>query len=259
MILFLLAMGCTEERPSAEEQVYQPKILESLPHDPAAFTQGLLLDGDRWLESTGLYGKSQLRELKRDSGELLRSVDLPEHFFGEGLAWHGEYLFQLTWRERTCIVYDRKSFQEVKRFTYPGEGWGLCTDGTHLFLSDGSSRIRVLDPENFKELRSFVVRGERGQVKMLNELEWVGNEIWANIFQTGWIVRFDREGQVLGYVDLRHLPLKADRYEEMDVLNGIAWDEQNQSVWVTGKLWKKLYRISWPPEAELPPAENVGE
>jgi len=223
-------------------------VLASAPHDPSAFTQGLLIDGDVWLESTGQYGRSELREVKRETGEILRAVPLPAAFFGEGLTlWNGK-LFQLTWRERTAFVYHRESFEELKRFPYAGEGWGLTNDETSLYMSSGSSWIRVLDPLTFKETRRFQVNGTMGPVPMLNELEWVNGELWANVFQSKWIVRIDpADGRVLGWIDLHHLPLPEHAHPGQDVLNGIAVDPATGEIWVTGKHWKALYRIESPP------------
>lgn len=250
MFLALLGLaGCeapTTAAPAADP-VFTPRVLNRVPHDPTAFTQGLLIDGDVWIESTGLYGQSDLREVDRATGEVTRRVPLPRRYFGEGVALlHGK-LYQLTWRERTGFIWDRETFEEVGRFSYRGEGWGLATDGTHLFLSDGSSWIRVYDPENFARVRRFQVVGARGPVEKLNELAWIDGEIWANVFETNWIVRFDPAGgRVLGFIDLHHLPPEEDVHPGQDVLNGIAHDPKDGSVWVTGKNWKALYQIERP-------------
>lgn len=249
-LLFLWTLTACREAGTVsvrEDPVFRPQILERLPHDPEAFTQGLLIDGDVWLESTGLYGHSELREVRKSDGEVLRRVALSPRLFGEGLAlWRGR-LYQLTWRERTAIVYDRDTFEELERFRYPGEGWGLTNNDEVLFMSDGSAEIRVLDPLSFRELRRFEVRGARGAVSQLNELEWIDGEIWANIFKTRWIVRFSPEdGRVIGFVDLHHLPLAEDVHPGQDVLNGIAVDPATGDIWVTGKKWKALYRIERP-------------
>lgn len=232
----------------ASDQGVQPRILQRKPHDPEAFTQGLLIDGDMWLESTGRYGRSELREVDRESGRVLRSKPLPDHYFGEGLALLNGKLYQLTWREGVCLVWDRETFELIREFNYPGEGWGLATDGKVLYMSDGSSVIRVLDPETFREVRRLEVRGRGGAVRDLNELEWVEGELWANVFGTRRIVRISPDtGRVAGVLDFSHLPIALDWHAEQDVFNGIARDPDTGEIWVTGKLWKGLYRIQWPP------------
>ncbi|WFB35134.1 glutaminyl-peptide cyclotransferase [Kiritimatiellota bacterium B12222] len=231
----------------AQEPVVRPQIVARKPHDPEAFTQGLLIEGALWLESTGLRGESTLREVDRESGEVLRKVDLPEETFGEGLALLDGKLYQLSWQEGICRVWDRESFKLIAEYKYPGEGWGLTTDGKKLYMSDGTAVIRVMDPETFKELRRFRVLSEKGPVPYLNELEWVEGEIWANVFQSKWIVRFrPSDGKVLGFIDLRALPLVMDYSQTQDVLNGIARDPATGGIWVTGKLWKAVYQIEWP-------------
>ncbi len=232
----------------AEVPIVRPRILESVPHDPAAFTQGLLIDGDVWLESTGLYGQSELREVERRTGRVLRRVRLAPDLFGEGLAlWQGR-LYQLTWREGVCLVYDRAAFKPAARFAYEGEGWGLASCERWLYMSNGSATVRVLDPTTFKEQRRFEVHGPDGPVGGLNEMARVGDELWANVFPTRLIARFRPEdGRVLGFLDLTLFPPPEDAHPDQDVLNGIAYDPANGGVWVTGKKWTRLYRIEWPP------------
>ncbi len=250
----LSACGCQQSaNPPAAVPVIRPRIIESLPHDPAAFTQGLLIDGDYWLESTGRYGHSELREVERQTGRVVRSVPLAPALFGEGLALLDGRLYQLTWRERVCIVYDRATMRETARFAYHGEGWGLTNDDRQLYMSDGSAAIRVINPADFSEIRRFTVTGPDGPEHSLNELEWIEGEIWANIFNSSRIVRFDPDtGKVLGYVDLGYLPLDEHAHPQQDVLNGIAYDHNNREIWVTGKNWKALYRIEWPPKPTAP-------
>ncbi len=229
------------------EPVHQPRILDRAPHDTNAFTQGLLIDGDRWLESTGLYGQSELREVDRATGDVLRRVRLDARYFGEGLALHDGRLYQLTWKEQVCFVYDRETFEQIDLLSYSGEGWGLAGDGTHLYMSDGSDTIRVMNPKDFTEIRRFQVRSSAGPVEGLNEMAWIEGELWANIFPTRWIVRFAPDnGRVTGFLDLRHLPPTDDTHPDQDVLNGIAYDPSENAVWVTGKKWKQLYRLEWP-------------
>lgn len=245
-----LLSACGRQSPTPAPNrvpVVRPQILKSVPHDPKAFTQGLLIDGPYWLESTGRYGHSELREVERSTGRVLRSIPLAPALFGEGLALLDGRLYQLTWRERICIVYDRTTLQEITRFTYYGEGWGLTNDDSVLYMSDGSASIRVINPDNFTEIRRFTVTGPDGPVHSLNELEWIDGEIWANIFKSSRIVRFAPDsGKALGFIDLAHLPLNEHSHPQQDVLNGIAHDKDDGSIWVTGKNWKALYRIEWP-------------
>lgn len=225
----------------------QPQILERLPHDSTAFTQGLLIDDGVWLEGTGRYGRSDLREVERATGRVLRRLRMPGSWFGEGIALLNGKIYQLTWRSGIGRVVDRETFEEIGTFRYPGEGWGLTTDGKRLYLSDGSPVIRILDPETLKEADRFEVTENGRPVKDLNELEWIEGEIWANIWQTRRIVRIDPEtGKVIGGLVFPHLPLPEDRWPGQDVLNGIAVDPQTGDIWITGKLWKALYRIEWP-------------
>lgn len=238
----------------ASEPVIRPEVLQRKPHDPKAYTQGLLIDGDQWLESTGRYGESELREVDRETGRVLRSRKLPDRYFGEGLALLDGKLYQLTWREGVCLVWDRESFALIREFRYSGEGWGLTTDGKRLYMSDGTAVIRVLNPATFREVRRFEVRGDGGPVRKLNELEWVEGELWANVFETPRIVRISpASGRVTGILDFSHLPLAVDWHGEQDVLNGIARDPDTGGIWVTGKWWKALYRIQWPPV----PGKNI--
>lgn len=249
-LVVLLGLGIGLLSTASAQSVDRPQVLSRKPHDPEAFTQGLLIDGAHWLESTGLYGRSELREVDRKTGKVLRRLKLPDDQFGEGLALLDGKLYQLTWRAGICRVIDRETFTLLKEFKYPGEGWGLTTDGRLLYLSDGTGVIRVMDPETFTEQRRFRVTGPQGVVTGLNELEWVEGELWANIFGSGLLVRIrPRDGAVLGFVDLRHLPIVMDHRPDQDVLNGIARDPETGEIWVTGKLWQALYRIEWPPGA----------
>jgi len=228
-----------------------PTILERRPHDPQAFTQGLLIHGSSWIEGTGQYGRSDLREVDRKTGKVLRKLPLSRQWFGEGVALLNGELFQLTWRSGVCRVVDLESFTVLRTHRYPGEGWGLTTDGESLFMSDGTSTLRVLESKDFTETRRIKVTENDRPVKDLNELEWIDGEIWANIWQTRRIVRIDpKTGKVIGGLMFPHLPLKEDRWRGQDVMNGIAVDPKTGEIWITGKLWKALYRIEWPPREE---------
>ena len=217
------------------------------PHDSTAYTQGLVLTGGRLLESTGLEGHSQLRELDRRSGRVLRHADLPSSVFGEGLAAAGARLYQLTWRAGRGYVWDATTLSLVDSVSYPGEGWGLAGDGRRLFFSDGSSTLRIIDPSTFRQVDSLRVTEAGHDVWMLNELEMVGGELWANIYQTDLIARIDPStGHVIGWIDVGELLSPAER-ESVErrggTANGIAWDATRNRVLLTGKLWPHVYEV----------------
>lgn len=243
----LLVGGCNSKtQQQLPVRVDRPAILASVPHDTTAFTQGLLIDGDAWLESTGQYGQSQLREVERETGRILRTHSLPRNLFGEGLAHFNNKLYQLTWRAGLCLLYDRATFKVIGHFRYEGEGWGLTNCDQWLYMSNGSQTIQVRDPHTFRIIRTIAVQDPQGPVDRLNELEWIEGEIWANLFQTKTIVRFDpATGRVSGYLNLDHLPLPGHQHPDQDVLNGIAYDPHNKTIWVTGKNWSHLYQLDW--------------
>jgi glutamine cyclotransferase len=219
----------------------------SWPHDTAAFTQGLVVTGGRLLEGTGLEGRSEVREVDRATGRVRRRMALPGTLFGEGIAVIGRRLFQLTWRQGRGYVYDADSLAPVDSFSYTGEGWGLAADGRRLYLSDGSSRVRVIDPDGFRVERTFQVREADRAVWMLNELEWVQGELWANVYQTDFLARVDPStGRVLGWVDVGGLLTPAERQavaKRGGVANGIAFDSVHQRLLVTGKLWPRIFAV----------------
>jgi glutamine cyclotransferase len=239
------AASPTEHVVEGEPRVYGYRIVNSYPHDPAAFTQGLDIDNGVLFEGTGLNGESSLRQVDLTTGEVLRQIDLPEEFFGEGIAVFGERIYQITWQSQTVFVYDRDTFEQLETLSYPTEGWGLTTDGERLIMSDGSSTIFFRDPETFAESRHIDVHDGDDPVTRLNELEWVNGEIWANVWQTDTIARIDpATGAVLGWIDLSGLLQPEDHAgRDVDVLNGIAVDEATGKLYVTGKLWPALYEI----------------
>jgi glutamine cyclotransferase len=228
----------------ARTPVYVADVVNEWPHDPAAFTQGLQWFDGRLFESTGQEGKSSIREVELRTGQVLRKRDLDKKYFGEGIVLLGDNLYQITWTSGVAFVYDWKTFTPKKQFTYDGEGWGLTTDGTSLIMSDGTATIRFRDPATFAEQRSITVRDHGTLVPKLNELEWVKGEIWANVWESEQIVCIDpATGNVTGWIDLAGLLPKRDRTGNEDVMNGIAYDEQDDRLFVTGKLWAKLYEI----------------
>ena len=220
------------------------RVVAEYPHDPTAYTQGLVFDGGRLHESTGQRGSSKVRTFELESGKELRASRLPPIYFGEGLALVGEKLIQLTWQEGVARVYERETLKPLDEIRYEGEGWGLAFDGTHLVMSDGSDTLFFRDPTTFKEVRRVRVIAQGGPVRMLNELEVVEGEIWANLWKRDLIARIDPEsGQVNGFVDLAGIFDHRSIPNEDAVLNGIAYDPETRRLWVTGKLWPKLFEI----------------
>ena len=217
------------------------------PHDTMAYTQGLLLHDGRLLESTGVEGRSDVREVDRVSGRVIRRTNLGGAEFGEGIATVGDRLYQLTWKSGRGRVYDARTLAPLDSFSYEGEGWGLASDGTVLFLSDGTSRLRVIEPDGFRVRRTIRVTEAGKPVYMLNELEWVRGELWANVYETDFIARIDPiTGHVLGWVDLGQLLSQREKSHisaRGGVANGIAFDSTTGRVLVTGKYWPFLAQL----------------
>jgi glutamine cyclotransferase len=223
------------------------------PHDSLAYTQGLVVRDGVLLESTGLEGHSDLRSVDRTTGRMLQRALLPDSEFGEGIASIGDRVYQLTWQSGRGRVYDARTLAVVDSFAYDGEGWGLASDDTLLYLSDGTSRVRVIDPNGFRVVRRIHVT-EAGQgVHMLNELEWVRGELWANVYETTLVARIDpATGRVVGWIDLARLLPDAQRDRLKDrggVANGIAYDRAADRVLVTGKYWPYLFQLDSIPGA----------
>jgi glutamine cyclotransferase len=246
-LLAALAAASTTPRPVLPEQL-RVQVVASYPHNPGAFTQGLLLHDGRLYESTGLYGRSSLREVELESGRVLRRFDLPADLFGEGLALVGNRLIQLTWKERRALAFDLPTFSRVGEHAYDTEGWGLCFDGTDLIMSDGSHRLYFRDPETFAVRRQIAVTEAGEPLGGLNELECVGDAVYANVWPTARIVKIrKRNGHVAAVVDGRPLLDAAGvaaRGGEA-ILNGIAYDPLSETFLVTGKLWPKLFRVKF--------------
>jgi glutamine cyclotransferase len=243
----LLALSIAAAAPAQQTDTY--KVIHVYPHDQAAFTQGLIyLDGHLY-ESTGLKGQSSLREEDLETGRILAFHDVPGQYFAEGLAPWGDTLIQLTWQSHVAFVYDRATFHLLRTFPYDGEGWGLTEDGKNLILSDGTSTLRFFDPVTYREVRRVTVKDRGAPVKQLNELEYVHGEIYANIWYTDRIARISPEtGKVLGWIDLAGLLPENLRSGRDAVLNGIAYDAQHDRLFVTGKLWPRLFEIKVLPQ-----------
>jgi glutamine cyclotransferase len=221
--------------------------VRSYPHDPKAFTQGLVFRNGELLESTGRFGESSLRRVKLETGEVLQRVDVPREYFAEGLTVLGGRAYQLTWQSKVGFIYDLATFKRVGTFDYEGEGWGLTTDGTSLILSDGTSVLRFLDPATFRVTRTLEVKNGAEFVDQINELEWVRGEIWANVWHKDWIARIDpRDGHVIGWLDVGQLLPEATAADPEAVPNGIAFDPATGRLFITGKLWSRLFEISAP-------------
>lgn len=231
--------------PTSEEiPTYSYKIKNSWPHDRRAYTQGLIFhDGVLW-ESTGQYGSSSLRKVELKTGKVIKQISVPRNYFAEGMTVFHDKVFQLTWQEQKGFIYDPVTFQKQGEFSYTGEGWGLTHDGESLIMSDGSEQIRFLDPSTLRTTRTISVTDRGEPVVQLNELEYIEGEIYANIYQTDRIARIEpKTGKVLAWIDLSGLLPVKDRTGDEDVLNGIAYDEEGKRLFVTGKMWPKLFEI----------------
>ncbi len=229
---------------TAEIPIYAYDVVNIYPHDPGAFTQGLVFLDGALLESTGLNGQSTLRKVELKTGRVLKQVEVPEQYFAEGLTVLGDKVFQLTWQNHKGFVYDLDSFRLEKEFAYEGEGWGLTTDGQWLILSDGTDQIRFLDPVTFEIRRMIHVQYQDRPVDRLNELEYIKGEIFANVWGADYVVRIDpATGKVIGVIDFTGLLAAQDRTVNTDVLNGIAYDATEDRLFVTGKKWPKLFEV----------------
>ena len=237
--------GVPRTQPSAQIAVFGYQVVRSYPHDPTAFTQGLVFRDGFLYESTGLNGRSTVRKVRLETGEILEQVMLGQQFFGEGLTDWGNQLVQLTWRSNLGFVYDFATLEAMRTFPLKGEGWGLTHDSASLIVSDGTALLRYLDPVTFEEIGNHTVRDGGSPVTNLNELEYVRGEIYANVWQTDRLVIIaPATGQVSGWIDLAGLLPASDKPVSVDaVLNGIAYDAKSDRLFVTGKLWPKLFEI----------------
>ena len=224
---------------------WRAEVVRAYPHDPAAFTEGLFYRHGYLYESTGLAGRSSVRKVDLETGKVLQSRAVPARYFGEGIvAWRGR-LIQLTWLSHLGFIYDLATFRPLGTFAYRGQGWALTRNGRHLIMSDGTPRLRFLDPTTLRQVRSITVTADGAPVRNLNELEWVKGQIFANIWMTDTIARIDpANGRVLGWIDLGGLMPRSQVGDDRDaVANGIAYDARGDRLFVTGKLWPKLFQI----------------
>ncbi|WGG49493.1 glutaminyl-peptide cyclotransferase [Rugamonas sp. DEMB1] len=231
--------------PASTIPVYRYEVVHAYPHDANAFTQGLFYDQGVLYESTGLQGRSSVRKVRLETGEVLQQTNLSPAVFGEGITHWNKRLVGVTWQSELGYVLDQDSFAVQQLFDYKGEGWGLTQDGRAIIMSDGSAELRFLDPQTLREQRRLRVTADGRPLDQLNELEWVEGEIYANIWQTDRIARIDpASGKVVAWIDLAGLLGAKERAgANPDVLNGIAYDGAGKRLFVTGKLWPKLYEI----------------
>lgn len=242
----VLALACAlPAAAGAAIPVYGARVVASYPHDSGAFTQGLFFRDGFLYESTGIKGRSTVRKVELETGKVVLAAALPDDVFGEGISDWGDTIVGITWTEQTGYVLDLKKFSFQRRFSYPGEGWGLTRNGKSLIMSDGTSELRFLDPLTMRELRRVRVTADGRPVDQLNELEWVDGQVYANLWQTDRIARIDPDsGKVVGWIDLTGLLPERERVAgHTDVLNGIAYDARHKRLFVTGKMWPKLFEI----------------
>lgn len=223
---------------------YGYTVKRVFPHSESSYTQGLIWHNGRLLEGTGQYGLSALMEVDITTGKAFRTSNLNAKYFGEGITVYDGKIYQLTWMENMLFVYDATSFKPLQEIKYEGEGWGITNDSTHLYMSNGSHKITVRNPETFAIERTIEVRRDGNPVSGLNEMEWIEGEIWANVYMSDAIVRINPEnGVVTGVINLEGLLPESDRTPMTDVLNGIAYDNSEKRIYVTGKNWNKLFEI----------------
>jgi glutamine cyclotransferase len=239
----LAVCSCGPSREAGGVSEYGYEVVHAYPHDPNAFTQGLEYLNGFLYEGTGLPGKSSIRKVRIETGEVLQKRDVPDPYFGEGIVHWKDRLLELTWQAEAGFIYDLATFAPKGDFKYPGEGWGLTQDGNRIIMSDGTPDLRFWDPETLRETGRITVRDFYGQpVPNLNELEWVNGEIYANVWHTDRIARIDpRTGSVTGWIDLSGLWEGSDHAEK--TLNGIAYDTRHDRLFVTGKEWPTLFEI----------------
>jgi glutaminyl-peptide cyclotransferase len=247
LFIVLASTGFQAKRapaPAAPKK-YGYRVVNTYPHDPTAFTQGLEFREGALYEGTGQTGRSSLRKVDLQTGKVIQQIPLQPKYFGEGITVLNRQIVQLTWVTHIGFIYDQSTFRMLRDFNYTGEGWGLANDGTQIYMSDGTPDIRILDPTTLEERRRITVRDGGVPVKMLNELEYVRGELYSNVWQTDRIARISlKDGSVVGWIDMTGILTPEERSKASpDVLNGIAFDQLGNRLFVTGKLWPKLFEI----------------
>ena len=239
LISLLIALACTD----AGVKEYRLEVVAEYPHDTGSYTQGLFFHDGQMYESTGLHGKSTFRKVDVETGDALEKLNFDKKYFVEGsVIWNGN-LYILTWESRVAFVYDAETLEYKSSWKYPREGWGITTDGKHLIASDGTANLYFMD-ENFAQKKKVLVTIDDRPVRFLNELEYIDGKIWANVYTADEIVIIDpKDGRVEGVIDCRGLLPKELRTPDTDVLNGIAYDEKTDKIYLTGKNWPKIYEI----------------
>jgi glutamine cyclotransferase len=253
LVCFLIAtaLACAQAKKAAPSAipVYGYRVIHTYPHDTGAFTQGLEFREGVLYEGTGLFGRSTVRKVELETGKVLQQIPIDSKYFGEGITVFNRQIIELTWTSKTGFIYDQSTFRMLRSFNYDGQGWGLANDGQQIYMSDGSPDIRVWDPVTLTEKRRITVRDVGTPVKELNELEWVRGEIYANVWQTDRIARIaPSDGRVVGWIDLAGILPASERVSSDAVLNGIAFDPLGGRLFVTGKLWPKLFEIEVVPK-----------
>jgi len=230
---------------------YGYQIVNIFPHDTNAFTQGLIFVDGKLYEGTGEEGESTLREVDLQTGKVLKKVDVPEPYFGEGITLLNGKMYQLTWQHHVGFIYNAQTFEQIGKFNYEDEGWGLTNDGHSLILSDGSNRLRFIDPDSFRVTKTIAVFDDSGKpLKELNELEYVDGQVYANIWHDNRIVIVDpQHGRITGWIDLGGLLQPGDVQDPEAVLNGIAYDAAGKRLFITGKLWPRIFEIKLKPQS----------
>lgn len=239
--LSMLLLGASQPAPVPVERV---EIVHAYPHDPGAFTQGLIYLDGRLYESTGMEGRSSIREVRLADGKVIRQSAIPPQYFGEGMVNWGNKLISLTWQHGLGFIWDRATLKKLGEWRYSGEGWGLTQNGREIIMSDGTPQLRFLDPATLKEKRRITVTAGGSRISRLNELEWVKGDILANVWMTDRIARIDpATGRVKAWIDLSAISAKVPHRTTDDVLNGIAYDAKGDRLFITGKNWPLLYQI----------------